>query len=51
MTPEIAVESSHLSGERHGNPADRILAASARILGATLLAKDLRDINMDLSRV
>jgi len=26
----------------HGDPADRILAATARILGATLLTKDQR---------
>jgi PIN domain nuclease of toxin-antitoxin system len=42
LTPEIALESSHLPGDLHGDPADRILAASARILGATLLTKDQR---------
>jgi PIN domain nuclease of toxin-antitoxin system len=40
LTPEIAIESSRLPGELHGDPADRILVASARILGATLLTKD-----------
>jgi PIN domain nuclease of toxin-antitoxin system len=28
MTPEIAIESSHLPGDLHGDPVDRILAAS-----------------------
>jgi PIN domain nuclease of toxin-antitoxin system len=42
LTPEIAIESSHLPGEMHGDPADRILAATARVLGATLLTKDQR---------
>jgi PIN domain nuclease of toxin-antitoxin system len=42
LTPEIAIESSHLPGDMHGDPADRILAATARILGATLLTKDQR---------
>ncbi len=40
LTPEIALESVHLPGELHGDPADRILVATARILGATLLTKD-----------
>ena len=42
LTPEIAIESSHLPGELHGDPADRILAATARVIGATLLTKDRR---------
>jgi len=42
LTPEIAIEISHLPGDMHGDPADRILAATARILGATLLTKDQR---------
>jgi PIN domain nuclease of toxin-antitoxin system len=42
ITPEIAVESVHLPGELHGDPADRMLIATARILGATLLTKDER---------
>jgi PIN domain nuclease of toxin-antitoxin system len=40
LTPEIAVESSRLPGKIHGDPADRILAATCRILGATLVTKD-----------
>jgi PIN domain nuclease of toxin-antitoxin system len=40
LTPEIAIESVHLPGELHGDPADRMLVATARVLGATLLTKD-----------
>lgn len=42
LTPEIAIESSRLPGQIHGDPADRILAATARILNATLVTKDLK---------
>lgn len=42
LTPEIAVESSRLPGEFHGDPADRILVATARLLGGTLLTRDER---------
>ncbi len=40
LTPEIAIESVNLPGEIHGDPADRMLVATARVLGATLLTKD-----------
>src|SRR5271169_4349911 len=40
LTPEIAIESVHLPGELHADPADRMLVATARLLGATLLTKD-----------
>jgi PIN domain nuclease of toxin-antitoxin system len=40
LTPEIVIESVHLPGELHGDPADRMLVATARVLGATLLTKD-----------
>jgi len=40
LTPEIAVESCRLPGTFHGDPADRILVATARLLGATLLTRD-----------
>lgn len=42
LTPEIAIESVQLPGELHPDPADRILVATARITGATLLTKDRR---------
>ena len=40
LTPEIAVESSRLPGNIHGDPADRILAATSRVEGASLVTKD-----------
>ena len=40
LTAEIAVESCRLPGTFHGDPADRILVATARLLGATLLTRD-----------
>ncbi len=40
LTPEIAIESSRLPGQIHGDPADRILAATSRILDATLVTQD-----------
>lgn len=40
LTPEIAVESSRLPGTFNGDPADRILVATARQRGAILLTRD-----------
>ena len=40
LTPEIAVDSTQLPGQFHGDPADRIIVASARYTGATLLTRD-----------
>ena len=40
LSPEIAVESTQLPGRFHGDPADRIIVASARYTGATLLTRD-----------
>lgn len=40
LTPEIAVESSRLPGNIHGDPSDRILAATSRLEGASLVTKD-----------
>lgn len=40
LTPEIAIESSRLPGEFHGDPADRIITASARALRAVLVTSD-----------
>ncbi len=42
LTPEIAIESVNLPGELHGDPADRMLVATARVTGGTLLTKDER---------
>lgn len=43
LSPEIAIESTRLPGSPHGDPADRILMASARHLGGQLATCD-RDI-------
>lgn len=40
LTPEIAVESSRLPGTFHGDAADRMIVATARGWGATLLTQD-----------
>jgi PIN domain nuclease of toxin-antitoxin system len=40
LEPEIAVASTRLPFEMHGDPADRILVATARRLGAALVTAD-----------
>lgn len=40
FSPDIAIESTRLPGEPHGDPADRIIIATARVLGATLITRD-----------
>lgn len=40
LTPEIALDSSRLPGSFHGDPADRIIVATARRMGARLLTRD-----------
>lgn len=40
LTPEVAIESSRLPGEFPGDPADRILVATCRNLGAALVTHD-----------
>jgi PIN domain nuclease of toxin-antitoxin system len=40
LEPEIAVASTRLPFEMHSDPADRILVATARRLGATLVTAD-----------
>jgi len=40
LTPEIAVHSTCLPGNFHSDPADRIIAATARIMGARLATRD-----------
>jgi PIN domain nuclease of toxin-antitoxin system len=40
LEPEIAVASTRLPFEMHADPADRILLATARHLGATLVTAD-----------
>jgi len=45
LSPEIAIESSRLPDDFHGDPADRIIVATARILGATLVTQDTHILN------
>ena len=40
LEPEIAVASTHLPFDMHPDPADRILVATARHLGASLVTAD-----------
>jgi PIN domain nuclease of toxin-antitoxin system len=42
LSPEVAVASSRLPGVFHGDPADRILTASARLHQLTLVTHDER---------
>jgi len=42
LTPEIAVASTRLPGQFHGDPADRILVASARLHALGLVTHDER---------
>lgn len=44
ISPAIAAETATLPASFHRDPADRILVASARVLGATLLTQDRRII-------
>ena len=36
----IAIASTRLPGDLHGDPADRLIVATARAHGATLMTKD-----------
>jgi PIN domain nuclease of toxin-antitoxin system len=40
LTPEISLQSGRLPGKPPGDPADRILMATARIEGARLVTRD-----------
>ncbi len=40
LTPAIAVDASYLPGNLHGDPADRLLVATARHLGVPLVTRD-----------
>lgn len=49
ITPAVAAESAALPDSFHSDPADRILVATARVLGATLLTEDRRIIRSALA--
>lgn len=40
LTPDIAVDSSFLPGDIHGDPVDRLILATARHLGAAVVTRD-----------
>ena len=40
MPPELLIESALLPGDIHGDPWDRIIAATAREYGYTLMTRD-----------
>jgi PIN domain nuclease of toxin-antitoxin system len=40
LTPEISLESTRLPGAPHGDPADRMIVATARVLGGILVTCD-----------
>jgi PIN domain nuclease of toxin-antitoxin system len=42
LTPEICVESTELPGSFHGDPADQIIVATARVLGCAVVTSDRR---------
>lgn len=45
LSPEIAINSSFLPGEFHGDPADRMIVASARTLSATIATADAQIVS------
>jgi PIN domain nuclease of toxin-antitoxin system len=45
LTPEIAIDSSFLPGDFHGDPADRLIIATARHLAAPIVTRDRRIID------
>ena len=51
ISPAIAVELSALPDSFHRDPVDRILVATARVLGATLLTQDHRIVKAKLTRI
>lgn len=42
LTQEIAVDASYLPGDMHGDPADRLLVATARHLGIPIVTRDAK---------
>jgi PIN domain nuclease of toxin-antitoxin system len=50
LTPEIAIESSFLPGDFHGDPADRIIVATARINDLILLTRDRKILDYGVEK-
>ena len=49
LTPEIAIESCYLPGTFHGDPADRLIVATARIEKSILVTRDQQILNYGLA--
>ena len=49
ISPAVAAELAVLPASFHRDPADRILVATARVLGATLLTQDRRIVDSGLA--
>lgn len=49
ISPAVAAEVAALPDSFHRDPADRILVATARVLGATLLTQDRRIVDASLT--
>lgn len=49
ISPAVAAELAALPASFHGDPADRILVATARVMGATLLTQDRRIVDSGLA--
>lgn len=45
LTPSISTESCRLPGEFHGDPADRLIIATARVEGLSLITRDTKILN------
>jgi PIN domain nuclease of toxin-antitoxin system len=48
ITPAVAAEVAVLPDDFHRDPADRVLVASARVLGATLATADRRILDAEI---
>jgi PIN domain nuclease of toxin-antitoxin system len=44
ITPDIAIDASHLPGDLHGDPGDRLIIATARHLGLPIVTRDRKII-------
>ncbi len=47
LSPQVAIESCSLPGKFHKDPADRLIAATARVHGLTLVTKDAKVIEYE----
>ncbi len=48
LSSDVAIESCKLPGKFHGDPADRMIVATARIENATILTRDKRILEYGL---